>query len=518
MRAALSLLGVLLTVQLSQQLPVQDSKDYYVGAVVEFAPFVKLKDGPVTVQTNAAKYAEFMKMAKEQNADIIVFPEDGLTSYSMPGKSEMDSWTTAIPSPEDNYVPCTQDRIGVSQALKDLSCAAKNYSIYLVVNIAEKEALQNGTVYHNTNVAFDRHGKIIARYRKVNLYGEEQFSVVDPPEVVTFDTDFGVTFGTFICFDILFETPALNLTRLKGVTDIVYSTAWFSEGPFLTAVQTQFGWSYGENVNLLAAGYNNPSAGSAGSGIYLGTDGIANATMTVYRESRLLVHKVPKKHLHNITTFPEKDDLEQRTDKCYTLDFAGEIVNNVYIKKDNLVPYTTALLNESSFNQTLCHNGFCCEFQGSKVHGPEMKTIYRAVVFNGCRRYGSEAEGDIRTCALTQCSNDSVASCGIIKQTDVMFNDIKITTTINNYSKMLVMPNALNSSLLPFTSWSMYKEPVKNGTRFMVALNKPTSDVSTFGLYMRQFNKFNGAPRLFEPSMIIVLSIVSCLYLVGNPL
>lgn len=113
------------------------------------------------------------------------------------------------------------------------------------------------------------------------------------PEIVSFDTDFGVKFGTFICFDILFSEPAIQLTRVHQVTDIVYPTAWFSEVPFLTgkqnvmksfppfhqnililliilAIQTQAGWSFAEDVNLLAAGYNRPSFGNAGSGIYLG--------------------------------------------------------------------------------------------------------------------------------------------------------------------------------------------------------------------------------------------------------
>lgn len=72
------------------------------------------------------------------------------------------------------------------------------------------------------------------RYRKTNLFTEPNFNVTAVPEVVSFDTDFGVKFGTFICFDILFREPALQLTRVLQVTDIVYPTAWFSEAPFLT--------------------------------------------------------------------------------------------------------------------------------------------------------------------------------------------------------------------------------------------------------------------------------------------
>jgi len=80
------------------------------------------------------------------------------------------------------------------------------------------------------------------RYRKTNLFLEPQFNVTSTPEIVIFKTDFGVNFGTFICFDILFQQPAILLTRLRQITDIVYPTAWFSETPFLT----------GENITELS--------------------------------------------------------------------------------------------------------------------------------------------------------------------------------------------------------------------------------------------------------------------------
>jgi predicted amidohydrolase len=70
------------------------------------------------------------------------------------------------------------------------------------------------------------------RYRKFNLFGEPGFNTTQEPEFSVFDTDFGVKFGMFTCFDILFEKPAISLVRVLGVTDIVYPTAWFSELPF----------------------------------------------------------------------------------------------------------------------------------------------------------------------------------------------------------------------------------------------------------------------------------------------
>jgi len=66
------------------------------------------------------------------------------------------------------------------------------------------------------------------------LFGEEGFSTPREAEISILDTDFGVKFGIFTCFDLMFEKPAIQLVKEWRVTDIVFPTAWFSELPFLT--------------------------------------------------------------------------------------------------------------------------------------------------------------------------------------------------------------------------------------------------------------------------------------------
>jgi predicted amidohydrolase len=66
------------------------------------------------------------------------------------------------------------------------------------------------------------------------LFGEPGFSTTPEAEISIFDTDFGVKFGVFTCFDLQFEEPAVSLVKVHGVTGIVFPTAWFSELPFLT--------------------------------------------------------------------------------------------------------------------------------------------------------------------------------------------------------------------------------------------------------------------------------------------
>lgn len=142
--------------------------------------------------------------------------------------------------------------------------------MYVVINHQEKvdcscgSCAADGYLIYNTNIVFDRSGVVVARYRKYNLFGEPGTNVTTEPEVSYFTTDFNVTFGQFICFDLLFQTPTLNLTNDLGITDFVFSAHWFSELPYLFAVQAQAAWSYANDVNFLAAGYNNPVTASGG--------------------------------------------------------------------------------------------------------------------------------------------------------------------------------------------------------------------------------------------------------------
>jgi len=55
----------------------------------------------------------------------------------------------------------------------------------------------------NTLVAFSETGDLIAKYHKMHLFFERQFDTPDTPDLNTFKTSFGVTFGMAICFDLM---------------------------------------------------------------------------------------------------------------------------------------------------------------------------------------------------------------------------------------------------------------------------------------------------------------------------
>lgn len=244
--------------------------------------------------------------------------------------------------------------------------------MYIVINLLEKvnctgnnKCPKNGHLLYNTNVVFDRNGAVIARYRKWNLYGEPKMNRTEKPELSYFHSDFNVTFGQFICFDILSKTPALNLVKDNNITDILYSNHWFNELPYLTSNAIQSGYSFNYDLNLLGSGFNTPSTGSGGSGIYAGRDGVIKNIWSEKRINAMIIAKIPKiingRREYSINRHDAKTIIfspsEIPTIKGH------EPVPQMVLMKDDFKPYGTLLLKHTGKQSaTLCNNGFCCHF------------------------------------------------------------------------------------------------------------------------------------------------------------
>ncbi|GLV36316.1 uncharacterized protein CBL_08810 [Carabus blaptoides fortunei] len=373
-----------------------DNNDYYIGAVVEYASVYDAKNSPQKImEINLANYIDYIKEAKQQNADIIVFPECGLTSIRIPNKpAEAIKYTSLVPNPKDKVVPCNPK--GTATILERISCEAKENNIYIVVNLPERYGNPNKKdefLLYNTNVVFDRNGAVIARYRKYNLFGEPAFNKTASPELITFDTDFGVTFGTFICFDILFAEPAMKLLRETKATDIVYPTAWFSSLPFLTAIQVQAGWARANQVNLLAAGYDNPAGYSGGSGIFSGTNGISDYLIPTDKSSHLLVSRINK------IKAKQYNDIQKTTQCKTTLSSA----NYLHTMQENFSNYTTTVLKGDVSNNELCHGTFCCKFT-AKFNKQDTTVTHMMVAYRGLRRFTIEWN-TVEICGIVTCAN-----------------------------------------------------------------------------------------------------------------
>jgi N-carbamoyl-D-amino-acid hydrolase len=110
-----------------------------------------------------ARLAALMRQAHANGCDLIVYPELALTTFFprwfMEDQAEIDTFfEREMPGPE-------------TRPLFDL---ARDLRIGFCLGYAEL-ATENGKTHrHNTSVLVDKHGKIIAKYRKVHLPGHAE--------------------------------------------------------------------------------------------------------------------------------------------------------------------------------------------------------------------------------------------------------------------------------------------------------------------------------------------------------
>ncbi|XP_017064077.1 vanin-like protein 1 [Drosophila eugracilis] len=486
---------------MSEQAALADS-DYYTAGVVEFRQSIL----SLSAWADALEgYVEIINSENASATDIIVFPESTLNSAGS---------TTFVPNPVDKINPCLSDPNFTlyEEFLVTLSCAARNASKYIVINLTEKQKCEdvpedtrpcasNGLNVFNTNVVFDREGVVVSRYRKVHLYGEAKNNTY-MPELSTFETDFGVTFGHFICFDILFYTPAHQLIEEQGITDFVYPAMWFSQLPFLTAVQIQQGWAYVNDVNLLASGASRPSIGNSGSGIYHGRSGTLVSVMSQDSGQRTIyVAQVPK--------YTRSKAIQKRKRRS-TPEIKNRQVastSSFYMKRDYLQNYESEILQvdqgtSGAINRTICQGSFCCNFdlawrslEGTVENGSFY--TYRLGTYDGWRNEQQVDANYIRNCGLFTCSGDSIDDCGKLLPTDgelqqsrVAFTRLEIAVTYPESREFLLIPDTLLDNLLPLEPnqfvWSQEKpteDSYVHEVRFALKESQELSNLLTFAVY-----------------------------------
>jgi hypothetical protein len=282
----------------------------------------------------------------------------------------------------------------------------------------------------------------------------------------------------------------------------------------VTAVEAQASWSYGLDVNFLAAGYNKPSVGSAGSGIYAGKTGPIRAIMPTVPNTQLLVANVTKKTSQK-SNVPNGDDFVEELP--YEDNFSNRFAESnsgIKMKRDHLEPYETLLLNEghSVAEHRLCSNELCCDFK-VEIHSDRQDEnrsvkdyVYRLAVFDGIRSYVYVTSG-IQVCAIIFCTNSSLSSCGYEFEMPehaafyTVFRDIHISGNFR-LDNSTQLPSTLVDGygvLSPDTFQFTREEiPEKSEVRVDMKTTAQISKLMTFGIYGRDFLK-DGGP-VTEPS------------------
>lgn len=164
---------------------------------------VQFEISPFAPQENVEKAEEFIRQAAEQDADLIVFPEDFLAG-PLEGHIELADF-------DSRYV-------------KRFQQLAMQYGIDIVPgSIIEGD--ENGL--YNTTYYIDQQGDILGRYRKVNLWLPERSYITPGTSTAVFETRFGKV-GLIICWDLMFPEIFRAMVS-EGVEMVICPSYWCLE-------------------------------------------------------------------------------------------------------------------------------------------------------------------------------------------------------------------------------------------------------------------------------------------------
>ena len=282
LRSCLLICILVATVTLTTSVAATPSSSYR-AAVVQFhtqhvnGPDGKIRDPLSSIVMNLNRMNNHVINAVSQGAEIVVFPELAAGRAEI-NRVECTKYSIVVPDPmkaSEPLIPIAMPSEWQNEniALTLMSKIAEENNVVIVIGFVEREpsSVTNSTADHiyNSAIVLDSDGSVLQVYRKSHLFSEKLTGAFDravPPEQRTFTTRFGVTFGIFICFEVLFEDPTIELIK-QGITHFVYPTSWVNTPPFQSANQIQQGFSRTFNVTFLAA---NNAAGitKSGSGIY----------------------------------------------------------------------------------------------------------------------------------------------------------------------------------------------------------------------------------------------------------
>jgi predicted amidohydrolase len=128
-------------------------------------------------------------LAEHGDADLVVFPELFLSSYTVNG---LDELALDLDGPE----------------VESVAQAARENSATVIFGAPERIAAGIA----NSAICVDQSGDVVGSYRKTHLFGDERTAFVAGDELLIVDID-GLKVGLMICFDVEFPEVARALAR-----------------------------------------------------------------------------------------------------------------------------------------------------------------------------------------------------------------------------------------------------------------------------------------------------------------
>ncbi|XP_064106759.1 pantetheinase-like [Macrobrachium nipponense] len=525
-----------------------DTEVEYVAAALQYAPYDDLSAGGLAVlEENARAFIRYAGEARDMGAQIIVFPEYGLTSLNL-GLTwgTFLAQTQVVPNPEDKEIPCEYGDVNnSSKIMKELSCAAMESGIYLVVDLAEQSncsgvalsdedlafsqnsdapGVLSGCKFYNSQVVFDDAGAVVARYRKKHLFVEPVFTPgTDPDSAATFQTSFGVTFTLFV--DILYENPAVSNIYNLGVRDALLSTAWMDQLPSLAAPQVWKGFSQGNNVNLVAANIYHPPGGYLGSGIFRGVYSEPEYyTYDTSSGNKLIVGKVKTKSAVPSASMLQSGDSEVFNDNDFDdlpllgplkmeerQTIAMEVLANGKNKQkqntnqnmkhkykhENLSRYNHVVLERTSPGilaiHELCHeDGLCCNLAYEYPAEQSEDIVYMLIAYSGIVGHAHNLYLTyVQDCGVVLCLNETIDSCGHFEEAYIPDSAFRAYSLSGTFGDRYIYPSVFTDTLQLFSDdkWNYTLSESPDHFHAIIDLHEEVNDLSMLSLYSRWFSR-----------------------------
>lgn len=161
---------------------------------------VQMDIAPSDPRTNLERMGEYIRQAKKQGADLVVFPEDAVNG-PLGGQTE--------------FVATAAQTLAHFQALAVKHCVDLVPGTWTIV---ENGMLFNAAHYINAD------GTVAGVYRKVNLWETEKAAITPGASVSVFPTRFGLV-GLIVCWDISFPAMFAEMVA-QGVELVIAPTYW----------------------------------------------------------------------------------------------------------------------------------------------------------------------------------------------------------------------------------------------------------------------------------------------------
>lgn len=154
-------------------------------------------------EKNFARMEDFVRRAKQEDAQVVVFPEDCITGSIFGDLSRLDT-------------------TGASRAA--FQNLAKRYAIDIVTG-SSMEGTPEGNF--NTSYYINAAGDVLGTYRKNHLHPSEYKFLKPGIDAPVFDTAYGKA-GIVICWDMLFP-EIFQRMKAQGVQIIYCPSYWYRE-------------------------------------------------------------------------------------------------------------------------------------------------------------------------------------------------------------------------------------------------------------------------------------------------